>query len=204
MQSKSCNIALIPSTAVSNRAIATSQSLSSADTFFTLETGRFYPHISLYMLELQTVDYEKIQGIIQDIAKQFSTFELTATNYHQVMGFLSIEYSINSELTKLQEQIISSCNPIRNGLREKDIVRLKESTGSKRRYFEEYGYPYVKELFNPHITVTRFRNQNPIDISDLPEIHSFTGKFDKIGFFESGDNGTCVQLLSAYDLNFYR
>lgn len=200
MESKPCNVVLLPNKSLADKAIEISETLRSDEALFTLRDGSFYPHISLYMLELRVNDYEKVQDALRDISTIQSLQELTATKYDQKMGFLDAEYATTPALRELQDIIVDALNPVRNGMREKDKLRMEQADGIKREYFEKYGYPNVKELLRPHVTLTRFNNENFFDISKLPDAPVFSGTFDKLGFFESGDNGTCVRLLSSYDL----
>lgn len=201
METRPCNIVLLPSPALATKAIKVSETLRSNESLFTLKDGSFYPHISLYMFELRVDDYMKVQEVIQGISATQSLQSLTATKYDQRMGFLDAEYAVTPDLSRLQDLIVDALNPIRNGMREKDKLRMEQAVGLKREYFEKYGYPNVKELFRPHVTLTRFNNENMFDTSKLPGISDFSGNFDRLSFFESGDNGTCVRLLSSYDLN---
>ncbi|MDB5166592.1 MAG: hypothetical protein JWM37_664 [Candidatus Saccharibacteria bacterium] len=201
MESKPCNVVLLPNKPLADKAIEISETLHSDEALFTLKDGSFYPHISLYMLELRVDDYEKAQEVLQGISTAPLLQELTAIKYDQKMGFLDAEYAVTPALRDLQNLIVDALNPIRNGLREKDKLRMEQADGIKREYFEKYGYPNVKELFRPHVTLTRFNNENHFDTPKLPDASIFSGTFDRIGFFESGDNGTCVRLLSSYNLS---
>lgn len=201
MESKPCNVVLLPSKSLADKAIEISATMRSDETLFTLKDGSFYPHLSLYMLELRVGDYQKVQEALQSISATQSLQDLIAIKYDQKMGYLDAEYAVTTGLLKLQDLIIDVLNPVRNGLREKDKLRMVQADGIKREYFEKYGYPNVKELFRPHVTLTRFNHENLFDTTTLPEVSAFSGKFDRLGFFESGDNGTCVRLLSSYNLN---
>jgi 2'-5' RNA ligase len=200
MNSKPCNVVLLPSKSLADKAIEISETLRSDEALFTLKDGSFYPHISLYMLELRVDDYEKVREVLRGISATQSLQELTAIRYGQKMGFLDAEYAVTPALRDLQDLIVDALNPIRNGMREKDKVRMEQAVGIKREYFEKYGYPNVKELFRPHVTLTRFNNEKLFDTTKQPDVSVFNGNFERLGFFESGDNGTCVRLLSSYIL----
>lgn len=201
MESKPCNIVLLPNKLLSDRTIELSKTLRSDKTLFTLEYGSFYPHISLYMLELKLKDYQKVQTVLQGITATQSLHKLTAIKYDQKMGFLDAEYATTAPLQELQDLVVDALNPIRNGMREKDKLRMEQADGIKRDYFEKYGYPNVKKLFRPHITLTRFDDESLLDTSTLPNASVFSGVFGRLGFLESGDNGTCVRLLSSFTLS---
>lgn len=200
MNSKPCNVVMLPNKILAENIIKISESIHSDEKLFTLKDGSIFPHISLYMLELLTDDYPKVQEILRLISVSQSVKSLSAVRYGQAIGFLDSEYSTTPDLSRLQDLIVETLNPLRNGLREKDKPRLLEAEGIKREYFERYGYPHVGEFFRPHVTLTRFKHDDSYDISKLPDISNFSGEFDKIGFFESGDNGTCINLIGSYSL----
>lgn len=200
MESKPCSIVLLPNQPLAENAIEISRKLADHGTQFTLKNGSVYPHVSLYMFELKGNNYQKVQDALQVLAAAQSAQDLVADAYDQRMSFLSAEYLVTPALQKLQDLVIDAFNPLRNGIREKDTQRMLRSEGAKRQYFEKYGYPNVKELFWPHLTLTRFNTEDLFDTKLLPDVSTFSGVFDKIGFFESGDNGTCVNLIASYDL----
>jgi len=115
------------------------------------------------------------------------------------MGYIDAGYDRIASLDDLQMTVLDAINPIRDGMREKDKPRLEIAIGKKREYFELYGYPNVRELFRPHLTLTRFLSERPIDASDLPSSEDFSGTFPKLGLFEMGDNGTCVRKIAEFD-----
>lgn len=201
MNSKPCNVVLLPSVSLADLAIRVSNSVKSDTALFTLEDGAYYPHISMYMLELKVEVYNGVKSVLEQLSASFSAFNLTANKYDQKMGFLDAEYKVSTELARLQNNIIGALNPLRNGMREKDKQRMQQADGIKREYFELYGYANVKQLFRPHITLTRFDNDEPYDTTSLPEISKFNGVYDRLAFFESGNNGTCTKLISSYKLS---
>lgn len=96
--------------------------------------------------------------------------------------------------------VVNAINPIRDGMRVKDIARLPETTGIVRENLEKYGYRGVGELFRPHMTLARFAESKEIDVSVLPDIDELSGQFVKLGLFEMGDNGACVRTLAEFNL----
>lgn len=199
-ESNPCNVVLLPKPELSQKAIDLSAQLQTHGSFFTLKDGAFFPHISLYMLQLKIADYGKVKELVGNISRSYKPFHLTAYKYDQNKGFIDAEYEKTTELIQLQEQIIDALNPIRDGMREKDIQRMQEASGIKRKYFEEYGYPNVGELFRPHLTITRFTDEELKNTARLPSPNVFSGVYDKVGFFESGENGTCIRLIADFSL----
>lgn len=200
MNSIPCNIVLLPNTDIAQKAIVASRQLATLGSLFTLKDGEYFPHASLYMTQLRVADLETVKELLSAIAAQLSPLALTATRYYQAKGFIDAEYKRTATLDDLKMKVVEAINPIRDGMREKDKVRMQTATGKARENFEKYGYPNIGELFRPHITLTRFAETEPKDALELPPIETFNGQFTKLGLFEMGDNGTCVRKIAEFEL----
>lgn len=201
MNSIPCDIVLLPDATVTERAYSLSAILETNDTFFTLKDGSFFPHASLYMTQLKLSDLSHVSSILNNIASYTPQIHLVAKEYHQEAGYIDIEYLRTQLVDNLQMKVIEAINPIRDDLREKDKVRLQTAEGKERENIEKYGYRSVGELFTPHLTLTRLKSIDPIEVVSLPGIHSFNTVFNKIGLFEMGDNGTCIRKIAEFNLS---
>ena len=83
---------------------------------------------------------------------------------------------------------------------DKDKERVLEATGLAKQNYDTYGYKYIGELFSPHITLTRFENEEPADESKLPDMSVFDGRFVKLGLCELGISNTCARKLAEFPL----
>jgi hypothetical protein len=200
MNSLPYDIVLLPCEALAQKAIALSRRLKQYETLFTLEDGTYYPHASFYMVQLKTGDVDSVKKLLADIAAQSSPFDLVADRYDQALGFIDAEYRRTDVLDQLQTAVINAINPIRDGMREKDKVRMLEAEGLTLENYKQYGYRYVGKLFRPHLSITRFTDERSIDITDLPRPSELSGMFDRLGLFEMGDNGTCVRKIAEFTL----
>lgn len=201
MSSLPCDVVILPNDELANKAISASQKLAPLGGLFTLEIGKYFPHASLYMLQLKEDDLENVKSLLAEIASKTSILNLKASNYEQKEAYVDVEYARNEQTDSLQQQVVATLNPIRDGMREKDKARMLEATGLALENFQNYGYKYVGELFRPHITFTRFGNEQPTAQELLPELATFNGTFTKLGLFEMGDNGTCVRKIAEFDLS---
>ncbi len=136
MESIPCNIVILPSEELAQKAIKTSGQLRSPETLFTLENNTYFPHCSLYMTQLKVKDLERVGQILATAAASFAAFSLEATRYHQSHGFIDVEYTRTSMLDELQMAVVDAINPIRDGMREKDKARMVTATGLVRENFE--------------------------------------------------------------------
>ena len=199
MNSIPCDIVMIPDEDTVSNAILLSEQLSESETYFTLKEGEYYPHASLYMVQLDMSKIDEINERLSNAAANTSKITLNPKEYHQEWGYVDIEYERETNSDKLQMDIVRALNPIRDGLRQKDIDRLPEAVGIERENILMYGYRSVGEKFTPHITITRFADRKDIDLTTLPDVSTFKATFSKIGIFEMGENGTCVRKIAEFD-----
>lgn len=200
MNSLPCDVVILPNDELANKAILASQKLAPFGGLFTLEIGRYFPHVSLYMLQLKEDDLENVKSLLAEIASKTSALNLKVSNYEQKEAYVDVEYARNEQTDRLQQQVVAMLNPIRDGMLEKNKARMLEATGLALENFQNYGYKNVGELFRPHITFTRFGSEQPTAQELLPELATFNGTFTKLGLFEMGDNGTCVRRIAEFDL----
>lgn len=195
-----CDLVLLPSKDLASKAIKASKATRKYESFFTLEDGKVYPHMSLYMFQLDETDIPKIEEVLDEIAKNTDSITATAIKYGLGVGFgvgyVDPEYKVTDDLKDLQDKVVQAVNPLRAGTRESDIAKIQDATGVKLKNLQKFGYPSIGELFRPHITLTRLKEYNPDVLKLLPEdVGTFTGLFDRIGLFEMGSNGTCVRQI---------
>lgn len=205
MSSLPCDIVLLPSLELANKAIEASNAARQYENYFTLEDGKFYPHMSLYMFQLNEADIPKIEEVLSKIAKDFNIVSAKATTYSLGKGFgvgyVDPEYEVTDELSGLQNKVIEAVYPMRAGMRESDIKKMQDAEGLKLKNLEKYGYPAIGNLFRPHITLTRLKEHNPGVLDLLPQdISTFDGVFDRLGLFEMGENGTCIRKIAEFSL----
>lgn len=200
MSLKSYDIVITPTKDLGDKAINQSQKLEQLGTHFTLKYGEYFPHSSLFMLQLDSENLQSVLDAIQAIANKTQTLDVTATNYDQKMQYFDVEYAATPQLRQLQDETITACNPLRVGTRPKVLERMKDAEGLKLKNFEMFGYDAVGELYRPHITFTRFTRDQDIDRLDMPALDTFNGQFTKLCMFEMGDNGTCIREVASFEL----
>jgi hypothetical protein len=198
INSISCDIVILPEPVLLGKTVSASQRLEQFDNFYVLEDGKYFPHVSLYMLELKTEDIPRVEECLRDIASVFSPLQLEAYRYDHTMGFIDAEYKIIPELATLQERVVAALNSIRNGMREKDRERMLTAQGIALKNFQDYGYKSIGELFRPHISLTRLKEPNDSAMEVLSDVNDFSGSFLRLGIFEMGDNGTCIREIKTF------
>lgn len=200
----SCNVVLLPSTDLANKAIVASGALSKYHSLFTLHDGVLYPHLSLYMVRLDDEYIERVSQLLGDVAENTHRITAVAKGYSigkgYGAGYIDAEYQVSPELRAVQELILRAVNPLRSGMRENDIAKLQDARGVKLANLEKYGYSAIGELFRPHITFTRLPIYNPAALEVLPDVSEFSGVYESLGLFELGDHGTCTRKIATFPL----
>ncbi|MEO6761365.1 MAG: hypothetical protein ABI220_03240 [Candidatus Saccharimonadales bacterium] len=202
MASLSCNVVLLPNSELADKAIATSRGLAKEPVLFTLEIGKFFPHVSIYMLQLRRADLLEAVERLKQLADRLQSFELAARKYNQEQGYFDIEYTKTEAIRLLQPKVIELLNPMRDGLMPDDAKRLHNISGLKLENIKLYGFSSVGELYRPHLTLTRFFGRMDISNLPLPNANEFSGEFPAIGIFEMGPNGTCKRKISEFELRY--
>lgn len=199
------DIVLLPSQSLANKAVETSQHLSSESAQFELDSSHCFPHVSLYMVQLKATNLERVQQILAGVAARSTTLALSAHHYGGSRGYINASYARTEALDRLQEEVIAGVNPLRDGLTPKETALQPTATGMVAENIEKYGFRSVGELYVPHLTLTRFtehpaEGDTPIDTSLLPPLNDFSGQFPAIGLFEMGAHGTCIREVARMAL----
>lgn len=200
MQTFPCDIALLPSPSLSKRAIAASKKLTQFDSLFTLGRDTYYPHLSLYMLQLRTDDVPGASALLASIAASYASLTLGAVRYSHEEGYIDAEYKKPQELVRLQDEIVQAFNPIRVGLRTNDQQHMEEAEGLELENYKKYGYRYIGQLFRPHLTFGRLPVTHVAALEVLGDITEFSGTFPSIGLFTMGRHGTALHKLADAQL----
>lgn len=195
----------MPDESQTDLAIDVSRTLSNQPTLFTLDNQNFYPHLSLYMFQMDTEQQDACINALEDLATRQTVQHLKVLDYHHntsqyQQGYFHISFMQSDQLNELQMACIETFNPLRAGMRESDIHKLPDASGLKRDYLLKYAYSSIGEFFNPHITLTRFLPDIQPDTSLLPNPKAFDGVFTKLGLFELGENGTCTRKIAEFNL----
>jgi hypothetical protein len=194
------DIVLLPNLLLRDIAISQSQKLAKDEdgAYFVLSEDTCVPHLSLYMVQLKVSDLPKVEDWMRKLAATITPLQLEACRTSQVRGYLDVEYRGSDLLNAVQMQVVNALNPIREGMPAKEIERMNAAEGLKRQNFQKYGYPNVGDLFRPHLTFTRLKNEEA-DFN-LEDISKFSGVFNKLGVFEVGDHGTCTKEIRPFEL----
>ena len=197
------NTVFIPPEEVSEKAIELSKVIGNqADTYFILDGINFYPHITIYPPEYPEENISKVLEVVEKTSGSLNSLKFKFKNIDSGQGYLGVAFEHSEEIQQTHEKIVSALNPLREGrVRDKYVEYYMEFNSGQLQNIEKYGYPGAMDLYNPHLTITRLKDEN-----EAKEILS-TIKWDilefmvnKIGVYKMGEHGTCRELVKEFNL----
>jgi 2'-5' RNA ligase len=204
MKNKRFNIALIPNKELFEYAIKISNNLSKLGKYlFILDGKNYFPHITVYSPEFPKRNLNKIIKNVEKVSKNFKPFQIKFTECKFVDDYAGIDVQSSKQIYSLHEKIIDCLNSLREGVlrdkyKNKDV--LINFTKKQINNIEKYGYPDVKELYIPHLSLIRFGKNIPSVLEKKFRWDIQSSVVDKIGIFEMGDYGTCIRLVKEFEL----
>ena len=211
MKSKPLNIVIYLPKNIEEISIKSSKEIYKKGGLFYLNKKTNFPHITLYMSQFPIKNIPKIKEVLKKIASKIKTFELEAINYryNTNTNYVDVEFKKTIQINKLQNLIIKSINPLREGLlRKEDEIRILNPDLNQKikEIINKKGTSSMGKKYFPHITLSRINkskskfslNEN---INKLPNIQNFNHKLFKIGLFFQGKHGTCSKKIDLFDLN---
>lgn len=115
----------------------------------------------------------------------------------------------NDALSRLAYSIVEHFEPFRAPLSESDRARRLASplTAKQIAYLDRYGYPYVKDEFRFHMTLTNSLHQDERqDVAKCLEnagripLQNFTGFIDRICLFKQTDSQSRFKIIESASL----
>lgn len=168
--------------------------------YFILDNKNFYPHITIYSPEYPIYNFEKIINRMEKVSKKLSKTKFKFEKLDSIDGYIGTSAYYSKEMRKIHKTIINEFNPLREGYIREKFCNSNISKEEKEN-IQKYGHPYLMNLYNPHITITRLKNEK-IAKKIAKEIKWSKREFilDKIGIYKMGKNGTCTELIKEFKL----
>src|SRR3989344_55194 len=195
------NTAFIPPKEVGEKAVELSKAISeAAEVYFVLDGIQFYPHITIYPPEYPGEKVSEVLETVEQVSKSFSPIKFKYSRIGSLQGYVGISLENTLEIKAIHQQIVEALNTLRQGrIREKYFGYQMEFTPAQLKNIKDYGYPDAISLYNPHLTITRLKDESnakeilPTIKWDIPEF-----VIDKIGVYKSGEHGTCRELVREF------
>lgn len=199
------NTAFTPPKEVSEKAIELSRAISNkVESYFVLDGIQFHPHITIYPPEYPEENIVKVLETVERITKSIKPIKFKYAGLDANQGYIGVNFKPSPDIQETHELIVSGLNALREGrIREKYNDSQMEFTSSQLENVKRYGHPDTMDLYNPHLTITRLKDENEAE-EILSTIKWNIPRFiiDKIGVYKTGEHGTCRELLKEFTLKY--
>ena len=195
------NVCVIPPQQVGSDCVAISQSLQSPQPIFTLGGGKF-AHMTMFMARFSVENIEAVKNEVEKIAKDQVSFFCQHVGYLLTEGsYLEVSYRRSKECFALHEKLIDALSP----LRFSPGVPFEEGyfapyTDEQQKNASETGYDLARQLFRPHITLTRYYKDNMPKL--FPAFPAVDLSFDlsRLCVYRADDNGAVYELIGSIEI----
>jgi len=193
------NVCVLPDETAGAEAVRISQSLKDDATMFVLGDGLF-PHMTVYMARFADRDIEKVVDATAVALKQASSFRCVHTGYFMTEGrYLEASYRKSADFLKLHELLITHDAGLRiNPGSPFDEGYFAPYTPEQQRNAQETGYDLARNLYRPHVTLTRYYDgQVPNTFPAFPTA-ALSFNIGKVCVYKANDNGAVYKLVHEF------
>ena len=197
------NTAFIPPGEVSGRAVELSKAVGElAETYFILDGVNFHPHITIYPPEYPEENILKVLAVTEELSVSLSSIRFKFKEIDSGQGYLGLAFEPSDEIQQIHEKIVNALNSLREGrIRDKYLEYHMEFDPEELQNIEKYGYPAARSLYNPHLTITRLKDENKSkEILSIIKWDISEFIVNKIGIYKMSEHGTCRELVKEFNL----
>lgn len=158
------------------------------------------PHISLYMLRINSQYLDEVAMELSGIAEQHDGIDLSFSGWRMRNRYFAAMYATSREVIDLQQDVVARLNPLRAETHPDSFIGINNASLVEKYNVGRYGWKSIGDAYDPHMTITRFLEEDlDISFSDFNE-NEFNGIFDRIAIFEMGDSGTTLSQVATFIL----
>lgn len=202
MQTKTLNIAILPSDEVAVQAIAMSKKIAEeVGSRFILNSINLIPHITIYQAQYPSENKYKVKDIARDLSLEQELFEIKLDAITVSYGtFLFWKCEKSSILQKLQKKAVELANPLRKGLIPDSLADVRGLSKGDKYDVRHFGALSIGSRYEPHITITRLNREEDTEkaikvLSGFKKL-SFKPKGLILGYL--GDHGTVTGIVENF------
>lgn len=196
------NVALKVPNEIAERAIVLSKKIATDNKpMFVLDDIGSHPHITIYPPEYPNQEVKNVLSSVEKIANETKQVSAKFSLPKNLRDFVAIPVRLSTDIMELHKRVINTLNPLRNGHIKEGYEDYAGFSPEQHNNIQKYGYPYVMTLYNPHLTIIRFEDEETAkSMADSLQwdIDEFT--VEKLTVYTMGENGTCKELLGEFPL----
>lgn len=152
---------------------------------------RYFPHITLYPQGFDDEDelLENFNFNLKKIPLLLDCLEVfRGRKINEMKDILHFKVRLTNPLIKIHKIILEKFSKIRNDVLQKIVMHYRDDLiADEIEMTEKYGYPFVDNLFNPHITISSFKDKSKLSraMDEFSKIKIPTDlKVDSISLFK--------------------
>ena len=193
------NVCIIPDERVSAEHAAMSQALASDQTLFSLGGERF-AHMTAFMARFAN---DKVQGVVEAVEQALRSakpLRLEHMGYLMTEGrYIETSYRRTADLMGLHEVLISALADLRiNPGNPFEEGYFTPYTAEQQKNARETGYDLARNLYRPHITLTRYKEGGVPEIFPAMPAVNLSFDLDKVCVYKADDNGAVYELVREF------
>jgi len=196
------NVCVIPDEHVSAECVNISQSLKSDDTLLVLDGDNFFAHMTAFMARFPNDRIDEVVQGVKTALQSVQSFRCEHTGYFMTAGrYLEASYRKSDDFMKLHESLISHLaelrmspgNPYEEGY-------FTPYTAEQQQNARDTGYDLARNLYRPHVTLTRYREGGVPEIFPAIAAADLSFKLGKVCVFKADDNGAVYELIREFQV----
>lgn len=195
------NICIIPTDSVSAACEVISRSFVSDNTMLTLGGDKF-AHMTAYMARFEDDHIDRVIQVTKEVIESIESFYCEQTGYFMTEGrYLEVLYRRSKEFVQLHKALIAGVAGLRiNPGQPYEEGYFTPYNQEQRQNAIETGYDLSRNLFRPHITLTRYKvNKVPRAFPALPKANlSFS--LNRICIYKADDNGAVYERIADFNI----
>lgn len=196
------NVCVIPSQDVGDKCVELSQSLKSDSTMFVLDGKNKFAHITVFMARFANGEVPNVLNATGKILKGANSFLCEHTGYFMTEGrYLEISYRKSKEFLDLHKLIINNLKDYRiNPNNPFEEGYFTPYTEEQQKNARETGYDLAHNLYRPHITLTRYRQDEVPKIFSAFAPAELSFHLNKICIYKADDNGAVYEKFGEFTI----
>ena len=159
--------------------------------------------MTVYMADFADTNISKVVTSVETALQSAKPFRCEMTGYFMTTGrYLEVLCRKSPEFMQLHESIINHIADYRiNPGDPYEEGYFTPYTAEQRHNTQETGYDLARNLYRPHITITRYREGGVPEI--FPALPAATLHFNlnRVCVYKADDNGAVYELIREFQRN---
>jgi hypothetical protein len=193
------NVCVIPDESARAMCVALSQSLKNDNTLFVLGGDKF-AHITAYMARFADMDIDKVVNGVEAALQSATPFRCEHTGYFMTQGrYLEASYRKSAGFVALHEALIARVADYRlNPGDPYEEGYFTPYTAEQQQNAKETGYDLARNLYRPHVTLTRYREGGMPEAFPAFSEAKLSFDLDKVCVYKADDNGAVYERIGEF------